>query len=65
METSKRARKRKLDIAKTDLEHLKRDESHVTERSAARVGRGRWQAKAGRKRLAARRVRVMKVDQFA
>jgi hypothetical protein len=25
-------------------------ESHVTERSAARVGRGRWQAKAGRKR---------------
>jgi hypothetical protein len=43
----------------------KRDESHVTERSATRVGRGRWQAKAGRKRRAARRVRMMKVDQFA
>src|SRR5467141_3846233 len=28
-------------------------------------GRGRWQAKAGRKRRAARRVRMMKVDQFA
>ena len=37
----------------------------MTERSATRVGRGRWQAKAGRKRRAARRVRMMKVDQFA
>jgi hypothetical protein len=33
--------------------------------SPPEVGRGRRRAKAGRKRRAARRVRMMKVDQFA